>query len=51
MICHVCHGSGSLLITKPALEWWGCPACFGAGVTYQHGPAYVNSKWRWRRRG
>jgi hypothetical protein len=50
MLCHVCKGCGSIMVTKPSLEWWDCPACFGAGVTMQHGPAMIGPGTR-RKRG
>ena len=41
MICKVCDGSGTLLKIKPDFEYWSCPACCGAGVRVQHGPAVI----------
>jgi hypothetical protein len=33
MLCSVCKGSGSLIGFNPR-EWWDCPKCGGAGVSF-----------------
>jgi DnaJ-class molecular chaperone len=48
MLCNVCEGSGNILVMKPVLQWWDCPACGGAGVREQHGAPVVNAKHRRR---
>lgn len=50
MLCNVCEGSGCQLVMRPSWEWWDCVACGGVGVRMQHGPAYVNDRFRWRKK-
>jgi hypothetical protein len=33
MLCSICKGSGSLISFNPR-EWWDCPKCGGAGVSF-----------------
>ncbi len=45
MLCHVCKGSGCLLVFRDGRpEYWSCPACGDAGVLAQHGPAIIGGK-------
>jgi hypothetical protein len=39
-LCPTCRASGNLVSWRSGrLEYWPCPACGGAGVRVQHGPA------------
>jgi hypothetical protein len=49
MICHICNGMGWFVFPK-VWEWWPCPCCGGAGVSFQHGPALIGPGTRRRRR-
>lgn len=46
MLCPVCQGSGSIVTFKRGLEYWNCPCCYGAGVTYLHSSPFVQSRTR-----
>lgn len=46
MLCPVCHGSGSIVSFRGGIQYWPCPCCGGAGVTWQIQPPFFNAKTR-----
>lgn len=45
MLCHVCKGSGWLLVIRDGdLEYWHCPCCGGAGATVVYNPPLIGKR-------